>query len=344
MNPEPSSREASALKWVGKRLGRDLFKPNGVLILNASHRLSPDDLSRLAEHGIVLSEQDIEKPKHESEILRALEQSVSQMEDIFKNIRLKGQIPLLEIRNEVLPAIYESTENVRVFPLLLSLQAKDEYTYRHNVAVGAISSMLGRWLGLPENELAVLTVGALLHDVGKMRVPESILNKKGKLTDEEYDIMKKHTIYGYEMLQSCVGLSRRSALIALQHHERDDGTGYPLRIASDKIDYLSKIVSVADVFHALSSNRVYRAASPFYEILHRMYTGTLGPFDRAILRTFTRRLMNALVGSEVELTDGRVGKVVLINPVDPTRPLIQIGRQFLDLSREPGIRMEQIVG
>jgi putative nucleotidyltransferase with HDIG domain len=317
-------------------------------VLPISHKLRKTDLNKLLVHGIQLDGEDLVPPLEshspERRALGVLEESVSVLQDIFKEVRQTGKIPIMDIRNEIIPALVQSTEQVQVFPLLISMQAKDDYTYRHNIAVGAISSMLGRWVGLAENELAILTMGAVLHDVGKMRVPEHVLNKKGKLSDEEYEVMKKHTIYGYEMIKSCVGLSGRSALIALQHHERENGSGYPLRLVGGQIDYLSKIVAISDVFHALTSDRVYRNASPFYEILRQMYMGTLGNFDSQILQIFTKRLMNALVGSEVELTDGRVGKVVLINPLDPTRPLIQSNDDFIDLSKEMDIHMEQIIG
>lgn len=340
IKPQPKTDKTA---WAGRVLCRDLFNAKGVLVLPMSYPLKEEDIRKLNDHGIELEEHDLNPLASEKKALLALEESVSTIQNIFRDIRQTGQIPILDIRNEVMPAIVQSTEQVQVFPLLVSMQAKDDYTYRHNIAVGAISSMLGKWIGLPENEIAVLTVGAILHDVGKMRVPEDILNKTDKLTDEEFEIMKKHTIFGYEMIKSNVGISHRSALIALQHHEREDGSGYPLQIKSSQIDYLSKIVAISDVFHALTSNRVYRNASPFYEILRQMYTGSLGNFDNGILLTFTRRLMNALVGSEVELTDGRTGKVLLINPSDPTRPLIQSAGDFIDLSKEIHLHMEQIL-
>lgn len=199
-------------------------------------------------------------------------------------------------------------------------------------------------MGLPEEELAILTMGAILHDVGKMRVPQTILNKKERLTDDEYRIMKQHTVYGYQLINECKQLNLRSALIALQHHERENGGGYPFGISGDRIDPLSKIVAIADVFHALTSDRVYRNASPFYEILHQMYTGTLGSFETGILLTFTRRIMNGLIGCKVELSDGRSGQIVMIPPMDPTRPLIQSGDAFIDLARASNVQLERIVG
>ncbi|WP_123041280.1 HD-GYP domain-containing protein [Cohnella candidum] len=276
--------------------------------------------------------------------ISAIDRAVARTEELFQIIRLKGQIPIMEIRADVLPLIQEATEDASVFPLLTALQTKNDYLYRHSVAVSAIATLIGRWMGLPDNESAMLTVGALLHNAGKMRIPEAILNKEGPLDQEEFDLLKKHTVIGYELLEKTVGLSKRSALIALQHHEREDGTGYPLRLPGSQIDPLSKITAVADVFHAITSHRVYRNAAPFHQMIGNIYNGSLGRFDYPIVHTFTKRLMNAMVGSEVTLTDSRRGRIVLVNPADPTVPLVQVGSEFIDLSREPEVNMVAVYG
>ncbi|MFC5529269.1 HD-GYP domain-containing protein [Cohnella yongneupensis] len=335
---------ASQRSWIGRRLKHDVHNARGIVLLPTAHPLSEEDLVKLSLHRISLSERDLEPLSKQEQALQALEESVISIQRLFEDIRFTGQIPIMDIRKDVLPAIVQSSEQLQVYPLLISMYSKDDYTYRHNIAVGAISSLIGRWMNLPEKELAILTMGAILHDVGKMRVPEHILNKRERLTEEEFEIMKQHTVFGYQLIQECNGLNWRSALIALQHHEREDGMGYPFGVEGARIDPLSKIVAIADVFHALTSDRVYRDASPFYEILHQMYTGTLGNFDTGILTMFTRRLMDGLIGCEVELTDGRIGRVVLIPPMDPTRPLIQSGDTFIDLSKESNVHMEQIVG
>lgn len=329
--------------WTGRRLRVDLHAENGIFLLPAGHPLTVEDVEKVMRHRIVLTDSEFEPLSKQDLALQALEQSVEMIERMFEDVRLGGSIPIMDIRTEVLPAIVQSTEQLQVSSLLVSMQARDDYTYRHTIAVGALSSMIGRWLKLPENEQAILTMGAMLHDVGKMRIPEHILNKKDKLSDEEFEIMKQHTVYGYQLIQECKVLDWRSALIALQHHEREDGSGYPFGVTGEMIDPLSKIVAIADVFHALTSDRTYRNASPFYEILHKMYTGNLGIFDTNILLLFTRRLMDGLIGCKVELTDGRIGRVVLIPPMDPTRPLIQTDDGFVDLGKENGIYMEQII-
>lgn len=275
--------------------------------------------------------------------LPEVEQAVRLAEQLFLRIRLKGEIPILEIRSEVLPLIQAATEQP-LFPLLLSLQAEDDYLYRHPVAVSIISTLLGRWMGLPDNELAMLTIGALLHNAGIMRLPEAILAKTGPLDADEFEWVKKHPLIGYEMLEQTVGVSKRSALIALQHHERIDGTGYPLRLTGDQTDPLSRIVAVCDAFHALMCDRGYRSAVSYGEILHQMFFGTIGKFDYQVLRTFTTRLMNAMIGCEVALSDNRRGKIVMIHPSHPAEPLVQVEHEFVDLVRERAVQMALIIG
>src|SRR5690625_7353760 len=133
-----------------------------------------------------------------------------------------------------------------------------------------------------------LTTDVLLHDVGKMLVPEEILNKPGQLTEEEFQEMKNHTLYGYEILKDTVGVNHRQALVALQHHERMDGSGYPLQLKRDEIDLFSRIVAVADVFHAMSSNRVYQERSPLYEVLAEMEREVIAKLDPEITYLFIR--------------------------------------------------------
>jgi HD-GYP domain-containing protein (c-di-GMP phosphodiesterase class II) len=215
--------------------------------------------------------------------------------------------------------------------------------YRHNVAVGVIATLIGKWVGLKEAELSQLSMAAALHDVGKIKIPLEILNKSGKLTKDEYNLMKKHTIYGYEMIKETVGTNHRQALVALQHHERQNGSGYPFGIRADKIDDFSRIVAVADVFHAMTSKRAYRDASPFYETLKQMQQNAFGDLDPRLVGLFLDKIMQSLIGNEVMLTDGRRGKIVMINQVDPIHPLVRIDDMFLDLSKEPALQIEQVI-
>ena len=132
-------------------------------------------------------------------------------------------------------------------------------------------------------------------------------------------------------------------MVALQHHEREDGSGYPLRLKSSHIDPISRIVAVADVFHAMSSKRPYHEEMPFYEVVKRMRQGFFGELDPNIVSVFLTNMIRNLIGRKVLLTDGRVGEVIYINPSDDTHPLIQIEHTFLDLSKERHIHIKGVV-
>jgi len=252
-------------------------------------------------------------------------------------------VPIADIRADVIPHIAQAADHPHLFGLLHNLQAKDDYTYRHNIGVGVLAALLGKWLGLGEQDIAELTMAATLHDVGKMQIPLEVLNKPGRLTDEEFALIKKHPEYGYEMLQTTSGSTERDLLVALQHHERQDGSGYPLGIRGEEMDYFSRIVAVCDVYHAMSSRRAYHEPAPFYQILNQMTANKFGEFDPHIVNVFIDRMMQMMVGNEVQLSDRRVGLIVLIHSSDPLRPLVKIGDAFVDLRQTPELQIEQVL-
>lgn len=336
-------------QYLGRKLKRDLFNLSGVLVASAMTLLQINQIRLLDMHSIILSEEDITSESSENRSRDVdkhalIEESVSQISEVFHEMRYSKKIPLMDIRRTIVPLIHETTEQPNLFALFATLQSKDDYTYRHNIGVGVISTLIGRWLGMDENELSQLTMAATLHDVGKIKIPLDILNKPGKLTSEEYDLMKKHTIFGYQLIKETVGATHRQALVALQHHEREDSSGYPFAVHSNKIDPHSRIVAVADVFHAMTSNRPYRDASPFYETLKQMHHNAFGEFDAHIIKLFLDKMMSSLIGNVVLLTDGRQGSIIMINHHAPLYPLVLFEDQsFLDLSKEADIHIASVI-
>ncbi len=330
---------------IGKRTRRDIFNDKGILLIPRHVIILEEHLDILYNHGVYLNEDDLADPdeKLAFNTQQELDESVKMVCSYFEDIRMTRKVPLAELRQDVLPVIHEACLESTLYDLFSSLQAKDDYTYRHNIAVGTFANMLGSWLGLDKQELLQLTTAALLHDVGKMLIPESILNKPDKLTDEEYEEMKKHTIYGYELLKQTTGINHRQALVALQHHERLDGSGYPHGIKGDQIDLFSRIVAVADVFHAMTSQRVYREPSPFYEVLLQMSDDTYGALDPKITNIFIEKLMYTLIGQQVILTDDRQGIILMVNAHDPIRPLVQVEDEYIDLSKDYSIHIKQVL-
>lgn len=277
------------------------------------------------------------------EISKNIEIASKHMEEIFKYVRDGGSIPLEEIQESILPTIKQATEIPHLYHLFYELNSKDEYTYRHTICVGIIANLIGKWLHLPKEDLEALTLGASLHDIGKTKVSSDILNKPGKLTNKEYEEMKLHTVYGYDLLKNIDSLDERVALIALQHHEREDGKGYPFGLEGQQIGYFSKIVAIADVFHAMSSSRVYHQASPFYSVMKQMNKDAYGKLEPTIVLTFLNKMMNSLVGKKVLLTDDRVGTIIMIDPYDPIRCLIQVGEHHVDLRYNSRVQIDRII-
>lgn len=331
--------------YIGKQLIANLFNDKGVFVLPALTLLSAEHIRLINQHKITLESHDVVQLDSAEFFQLAIDDCTAAIENIFEQLRhnKNKRIPMLEVRNEVIPFIQQVSEKNDFYGVLAALQSKDDYTYRHNVAVGIISTLIGKWLKLKPEDLSVLTIAATLHDIGKMRIPDELLTRPGPLTDEEYQLMKKHTTYGYEMIRDTIGTNHLQALVALQHHERMDGSGYPFGVLGNRITDFSKIVAVADVFHAMTSDRFYRKASPLYEVLLQMEESVFGKLDPYICRVFINKLMQSMIGNEVELTDGRTGKIIMILATDPLRPLVNIDDDFIDLSKHRSIGIVRVI-
>ncbi|MCC2687188.1 MAG: rpfG 6 [Paenibacillaceae bacterium] len=330
---------------IGRQLKKDVLSNFGLILIRRHTILNETHIDKLMSHNIVLSLNDVEAPQTPGEVREKLvSEATDEIREVFKSLNLDKPVSIKEVSQDLFPTMNQFTEELDLFGLLSGIQAKDDYTYRHNIGVGVISTMIGKWVKLSHDELQLLTLAATLHDVGKVKIPEEVLNKPGKFTDKEYELMKNHTVYGYEILQKADVTDPRLALVALQHHERTNGKGYPNGIGGHKMDYFSKIVAVADVFHAMTSKRVYREAVPFYEVVKQLNSSKFGELDPEITSVFLQNIMTISIGNGVILNDGRKAKVVFVHPKDPIRPLIDVDGQFVDLSKDDRVQIMKIVG
>lgn len=332
---------------LGKRTNRDIYNKNKVLLVPINTIVTSELIVFLRERNVHLRQEDVQEIEDMGASFdddsKMMDETVDVVKAVFGDIRQTKKIPIINLREQVIPMIHEASDGKHLLHLFAALQVKDDYTFRHNIAVGVISNLIGKWMKLDHQELLQLTTAALLHDVGKTQIPKNILNKSGTLTSEEFQVMKKHTIYGYEILRETVGITHRQALVALQHHERMDGSGYPMGVKRNDIDLFSRIVSVADVFHAMSSNRVYQNQFPFYKVIAEMERDMFGILDPEITLLFIKKTMSSLVGNIVLLTDGRKGTILTVSRNNPTRPLIKIEDEFIDLSQDLSLQIEQVI-
>lgn len=330
---------------LGKKVKYDVMNDFGLVLIPAFTTVEQDHLNFLRQHRIHYTEvrlmSDDESDFNASSAF--VKEATHYAKDLFDRIQTKKKIPFLEIKSDLIPIVQQASEHPNLFQLLNAIKAKDEYTHQHNIGVGVLSALIGKWLELDKSEIALLSLAATMHDVGKVKVSNEILLKPDRLTDEEFNEMKRHTIYGYEMLKETVGLNPRIALVALQHHERADGRGYPLKLMNHQIDRLSRIVAVADIFHAMSSKRPYHDALPFYEVVSQMRKGFFGELDPHIVNVFLKNMIRNLIGQKVMLTDGQWGEVIYINPHDDMHPLVKIDQNFIDLSKERQVHIREII-
>ncbi|PYI50898.1 HD-GYP domain-containing protein [Paenibacillus flagellatus] len=329
---------------IGCKLKKDLMMGNGLVLIPGDTVLTREHAEFIRRHHIPLDRLELvdasEEPTNEPLIFRATEE----IREVFHYMRRKESVPIEEVRRNIIPTIHQASEFPSLYSVLSGLQAKDDYTYRHNIGVGVIATLIGKWLKMGEEELGQLTTAATLHDVGKIRIHDDILNKPGRYTEEEYAIMKKHTVFGYDIIRNTAGVDPVTALVALQHHEREDGRGYPHGIPGSKIAYFSKIVGVADVFHAMTSKRVYKEATPFYQVMQQMVTDGFGKLDPVICNVFVQRMMDMSVGSEVLLTDGRQARILIVHAGDPINPTVLAGSEYIDLRKRHELNIDRLVG
>ncbi len=215
---------------------------------------------------------------------------------------------------------------------LAQLKRRDEYTTLHSINVCILALLFGRHLNFSAEQLREIGHGALLHDVGKMRVPVELLNKPSELTDDELQLLKKHSTYGYEMLKDTGIMSSGALDIVYSHHERIDGSGYPRGLRGDQIGDYAMLVSIVDVYDAITSDRVYHLGMSPHEALNLMYEWEAKNFPHELLEEFIKCLGIYPIGSIVELNTGEVGVVMTVNRMHHLRPIVMLQ---LNPAKEP---------
>lgn len=204
------------------------------------------------------------------------------------------------------------------------LKKKDEYTAQHSLRVCILALTFGRHLGLDRTELNLLGTGALLHDIGKMKVPSDILKKPGPLSDSEYALMKKHVPYGVEILEKTIGIPRPAIEVARCHHERYDGTGYAGGLKGDLIGLFGMIGGIVDCYDAISSDRAYHAGLSAHAALKKMYEWRHRDFHPGLVEQFIQCMGIYPIGSIVELNTGEIGVVVTMNRIRRLKPRVAL--------------------
>ncbi|MCA1055532.1 HD-GYP domain-containing protein [Rossellomorea aquimaris] len=263
---------------------------------------------------------------------RVRQEAVTGIEAVFRRIdetKVPKNLVVLEDSARQLKSIIdvvlkEIKGNDDLLTVLTDVFTYDSYVFHHSFNVTLYTLSIGIELRLSPRQLEELGIGAILHDVGKMLVSEEILMKPGKLTEEEFEEVQKHTEHGFDILRKLQSVSLMVAHCAYQHHERLDGSGYPRGLKGDDIHPFAKIIAVADVFDAMTSNRVYRKAMLPHEALEILFAGSGTLFDKNVVEAFRRSVAIYPNGMVVELNDGKKGIVTDQNKGLTERPVIRV--------------------
>ena len=282
-----------------------------------------------------------------------LEEATDQMESFFTEIELGQALDADEARSTVRRMVKLFTERSHMAVKLLDIDRFDRYTYRHSLNVGLLFLVLGSTWAEDDEHLEDMAFGAVLHDLGKARVGPAVINKPGALDDEEWALMRQHTVWSEEMLEDSGGDTAARA-IARSHHERLDGSGYPDRLQGNDIDVHARAAAICDVYDALTSKRSYKQKMDFAKAIDIIIRGSGVHFDPDLVHMFIRKVGRYPAGSFVRLSTGEVAVVLRVNESAISRPVVSRvlnvdgeSREYpeeLDLSERMDIFVTGVVG
>lgn len=314
------------------------------------------DASSSVDHTDSASVPPVKRPQQDfaySDLIRStpgfkkykqdFDETIDEFKDSINDIVQKGsEINTEALLSQASTLIKDTSNNANFFHMLHNMRQYDDLTFAHCMNVALISNILAGWLGMSEKDVETATLCGLLHDIGKLSIPDHIIKKPAKLTDEEYQVVKTHTVAGYQLLEhQNVNIHVKNA--ALMHHERCDGSGYPLGIDGRKIDPFAKIVGIADVYDAMTAARVYRGPLCPFQVIDIFEKEGLQKYEAAYVLKFLENVVMTYMNNRVILSDGTEGDIVYMNRSCLSRPMIKSGSRFIDLSKEPSLYIDKII-
>lgn len=338
-------------------LGKNILTNDGKILLRAGVKITRRYVYKLKELGVFfvyVEDERLEDVIVEDVRLSELKQNTMRnMSKIMKNIHscnkkhVKESLSIIEELVDYIISMGDINKS------LYDIQTYDNYTFIHSLDTCIISSFLGLSAGFNEKELKDLAIGAILHDIGKLQISERIITKKGPLTEDEFNEIRKHPIYGKEMLSKNMQITDNAIKAVTQHHERIDGGGYPYNLRDNEISKYGKIVSICDVYDAVSNDRVYRKKFRPNEAYELILAGSGTAFDNGFVKIFRETFAVYPLGCCVRLSNSVEGYVIRQNRNFPDRPILRVlydsktraPIQFyeLNLLEYPNIIVESIV-
>jgi len=351
----------------GSFLAKTIYDENERVLLREGVTLTANLIKRIKlipVYSVYINDEysegvidDIIKPELRQKCIKTLKNTFNSIEKYSssntdsrnnnRNIPVENFLSINDLAQEIMDEVL-SSKNLMIS--LVDIKNLDNYTYQHSVNVAVLSLVLGSQLNLRKSELFDLCTGALIHDIGKIFIPKEVLNKVEALTADEFSLISEHTVKGYNYLKGSSDVSSVPRIIALQHHEKVNGKGYPEHRESDKINKLAKITAICDVYDALTSDRPYRRAMLPSDALEYIMAHSGTHFDYEMVKAFSKIIVPYPEGTIVKLSNGDIGIVQTTYVNFPLRPQIKILRsknpemlnQYINLTDNLSIVIESI--
>lgn len=311
---------------VGQKLS------NGSSFLPEKSNNQPQEISAVHE---------TEQPPFTEQYLQA----VQAYKKMFHQWKAGFAINMPGVREVIVPLIEQAPKHKNEIYSLHHFTSKDDYFYHHGIAVALLSAIIADQLNYSKGEVIQVGIAGFLSDCGMAKIDEGLLSKRGSLTSYEYEEIKKHPTYSYRMVEKIPALKNEVRLAVLQHHERLDGSGYPLGISQDKLHTYGKIIAVSDLYHAMTSERVYRSKQSPFKVLEELLHQQFGKFDPTITQTLVQSMTSLSSGMKVRLSNNQLAEIVFIESKYPTRPMIRLQHndEIIHLKFHREIYIEEII-
>ena len=280
----------------GMTIGKPVLGNNGRVLLGEGIILSERVINQLVNWGIQkIDIQEINQTvaAHVEDLMECARQTsenydstLSLLKTYFDQTRRYKKLSVQSMRQLSDTFISQLVNTPGIISYLLMLERKDDYTFHHSLNVSILSGVLGKWLGVTGKDLQDLILAGLMHDAGKTLVDISILNKPEKLSGKETEIMRYHPVFGYELLKDSQDVPETVRLGVLQHHERMDGSGYPLKLSGGQIHYFGKIIAIVDIYDAMTSDRVYKNKVDPFSVIETLASEMFGKIDAEFCAVF----------------------------------------------------------
>lgn len=319
----------------GMQVGKEIVAETGMVLIEKGVRLTQFMIASLEKWGIPFVQiedgfmrlPDAVASDQTSEISAFLEEYMAvydQIFEAFEHIRYFKEVPVLAMQELAETRIRLLVDMLGAINYLFQIRSYSQDTFQHSLNVAIISGVIGKWMGYREADLNDVVLAGLLHDIGKLFVPPSILNKPGKLTLKEFEVIQQHPNRGYHVLKQSGRIRDRVCLSVLQHHERQDGSGYPFGLKGAELDRYAQITAIADTYDAMVSDRPYRRGMMPLTALEIISEEMFGKLASDICQTFFNGVQNYITGNPCLLSNGLRGHIRILHGRDRswTKPIV----------------------